>query len=255
MFLGNITDSEEMDSLFTSYMKELADAHSNMKRSSLESEDNIRKTLSKLAFTMSDRANNMKLADKLLNEWHDSLLADCDEQQKKAVHHFHCMAHVLLGFHNYICDDLKDLEKSLVEATGPLGGNVLPIFKTWSKKSTALERGVRTTSDIFGPAGDHHRLHDCWEAYCLNRGIKSTIRNYRDNRFNAIFQTSAEIILHHEDLLEALSIVKQPNLKLKSVETDLRCERICSMMKLFGHLFEDNRSILEFNDVRLCCVS
>ena len=173
----------------------------------------------------------------MLNEWHDSLLADCDEQQKKAIHHFHCMAHVLLGFHKYICDYLKDLEKNLVEATGPLGRDALPIFKTWSKKSTALERGVRTTSDVFGPAGDHHGLHDRWEAYCLHRCIKSTIGNYRDNRFNAIFQTSAEIILHREDFLEVLSSVKQPNLNLKSVEADLRCDTLCSMMKVFGLIY------------------
>ena len=79
--------------------------------------------------------------------------------------------------------------------------------------------------------------HDRWEAYCLHRCIKSTIGNYRDNRFNAIFQTSAEIILHREDFLEVLSSVKQPNLNLKSVEADLRCDTLCSMMKVFGLIY------------------
>ena len=106
-----------------------------------------------------------------------------------------------------------------------------------AKKGTVLERAIQTTSEIFGPAGDHHGLRDRWEAYCVNRGIKSTIGNYRDNRFSALFQTSAEIILHHEDFLEVLSTCKQPNLKLKSVEADLKSDTICSMMRIFGLIF------------------
>ena len=96
---------------------------------------------------------------------------------------------------------------------------------------------VRTTSEIFGTAGDHIGLYDRWEAYLSKQGIKSTIGNYRDNRFNALFQTSAEIMLHRQDFLEVLSTVKQPNLKLKSVAADLQCQRLCTLMKVFGLIY------------------
>ena len=171
----------KINNITKQHLTELADARSNMESSSTGSEDYIRKTLSILAFTMSDRASNEKLADKLLNEWRDSLLADCDEQQKKANRHFHCMAHVLLGFHKYICDDLKDREKL---------GRSNWSTRTWrvtNLQDMEYSFRKRCLYNIYvcGPAEDHHGLHDRWEAYCLNRGIKSTIGNNRDNRFNA----------------------------------------------------------------------
>ena len=39
-----------------------------------KTEDFIINSLSKLAFTMSDRASNEKLANKLLSEWRDNML-------------------------------------------------------------------------------------------------------------------------------------------------------------------------------------
>ena len=44
-----------------------------------------------LAFTISDRASNEKLANKLLNDWHDQMLVEF-EGDKKVVYNFHCMA-------------------------------------------------------------------------------------------------------------------------------------------------------------------
>ncbi|KAL3871322.1 hypothetical protein ACJMK2_039329 [Sinanodonta woodiana] len=121
---------------------------------------------------MSDRASNEKLADKLLNKWRDEMLKSCENDiDKQSVKNFHCMAYVLLGFHRYICNDIKVLEKSLVDQYGPLGRDSLPIFKFWSKAGTIIERVVRTTSDTFGPAGDHLGLRDRWEAYCTEKGI------------------------------------------------------------------------------------
>ena len=168
------------------------------------SNDFIVTSLNKLAYTMSDRASNEKLADKLLDNWRNEILENCNDEQTKSVQHFHCMAHVLLGFHKYVCTDLKSYEETLSKENGPLGRDALPVFKFWSKKGTVAERVVRTTADTFGPAGDHHGLRDRWEAYCSNKGVKSVIGNYRDNRFNALFQTAAEILVHHSDILEGL---------------------------------------------------
>ena len=60
------------------HMSELADTQGNLETSPAGSEDYIKRTLSNLAFTMSDRDSNEKLADKLLTEWRDSVLAGCN---------------------------------------------------------------------------------------------------------------------------------------------------------------------------------
>ncbi|KAL4238812.1 hypothetical protein ACF0H5_003519 [Mactra antiquata] len=72
---------------------------------------------------------------------------------------------------------------------GPVGRDSLSIFNTWTTSGTVLERVVCTTSENFGPAGDHHGVRDKWEAYCYEWGLKSAIGNYIDNRFNGLFHT------------------------------------------------------------------
>ena len=59
---------------------------------------------------MSDRASNEKKADRLLDIWREELLGQCNEHETHQVEHFHWMTHVLLGFHRYVCKDIKDLE-------------------------------------------------------------------------------------------------------------------------------------------------
>ena len=51
---------------------------------------------------MSDRASNEKKADRLLATLRDELPGQCNEHETHPVEHFHCMAHVLLGFHRYM---------------------------------------------------------------------------------------------------------------------------------------------------------
>lgn len=133
--------------------------------------DFLQDALAKLSYTMSDRASNEKLADRLLSDWRTEVLNDCSEQANiHAVENFHCMAHVLLGFHKYTCDNIKVIETDIVKNCGPLGRDSLPVFKFWSKKGTVIERAVRTTAEVFGPAGDHHGLRDRWESYCASNG-------------------------------------------------------------------------------------
>lgn len=79
----------------------------------------VRTSLEKLAFTMSDCASNEKKADRLLDMWRDEVIGQCDENEHPKVLHFHCMAHVLLGFHSYLCKDMVDHEKKLKEQHGP----------------------------------------------------------------------------------------------------------------------------------------
>ena len=171
-----------------SHLHELAELHSNMKCHDTP-EIYITTSLGKLAFSMSDRAGNEKKANQPLDEWRDDALQQFSDPPSK-VHHFYCMAYILLGVHNYICSDLIAQENFLVPEHGPLGRDRLPVFKFWSKKNTAVERLPRTTSDIFGPSGDHHGVRDMWEAHCSQNGLKSNIGNYEiSNRLKSKLQT------------------------------------------------------------------
>ncbi|XP_045169684.2 uncharacterized protein LOC123532337 [Mercenaria mercenaria] len=221
-----------INSVTKEHLSELADLHSNIKTGESE-EDYIKNSLKKLSYTMSDRAANEKKADTLLDEWRSEVLDNTDSHEQ--VHHFHCMAHVLLGFHNYICGtDLKEHESAITKEHGPLGRDVLPFFKFWSKKGTVLERALRTTSEVFGPAGNHHGVRNSWEAHCAENGVKSVIGNYRDNRFNALFQTAAEVYLHREDFITVLQNVKSNNLLVQSVLADLQSKPIMAEIQSLG---------------------
>jgi hypothetical protein len=183
---------------------------------------------------MSDRANNEKKADQFLDEWRDEILGNSENIQHAEVHHFHCMAHVLLVFHRYTCTDLLAHEKAFAAEMGPLGREELPIFKCWKSKGTAVGRTVRMASEIFGPDGDHHGVRDVWEAHCATAGIKSLIGNYRDKRFTALFQNAAEIYHHRRHFISILETVKQPNLKLKSILADLKSYPIMTLVQCLG---------------------
>ena len=95
-------------------------------------------------------------------------------------------------------------------------------------------RVVRTTSDTVGPAADHLGVRDRWDAYCREKGLKSVIGNYKDNRFNALFQTAAEIYLHRNDFLTVIKTVTKPNVKLKAVKSDLECEELIALLQCLG---------------------
>ena len=91
-----------------SHLSELADLNVSLKDDSEnmkeeKTQEYIIESLEKLAYTMSDRASNEKLANTLLNEWPDDVLKNSEnDAAKQAVHSFHCMAHVLLGFYSYV---------------------------------------------------------------------------------------------------------------------------------------------------------
>ena len=220
-----------------SHLSELADLNISLKDDSEnmkeeKTQEYIIESLEKLAYTVSDRASNEKLANTLLNEWRDDVLKNSEnDAAKQAVHSFHCMVHVLLGFHSYVKPEMKKMDERLTKDNGPIGRDA---FKFWSKKELVIERVLRTTADIFGPVGDHHGVRDRWEAHCANLGIKSVIGNYRDNRFNALFETAAEIHWHKIDFLKVLDTVETPNLKIKSVIEDLRSDIVAVLLQCFG---------------------
>ena len=63
------------------------------------------------------------------------------------------------------------------------------------------------------------------------------IGNYRDNRFNALFQTAAEVFHHRNDFIAVLEYVLKPNLKLKSVVADLKSEIIMTLVQYLGVIY------------------
>lgn len=154
--------AETLTALAKDNIKKIAQINcgKNENSSAAVMEENILSSLSKLSFTMTDRASNEKLANKMLIQWRDEMLENCSaDTERKSVKNFYCMAHVLLGFHKYVCDDLKTLEKEVLEQKGPVGRDSLAQFKSWSQQGTLVERAIRT-SDTFGPVGDYPGVRD-----------------------------------------------------------------------------------------------
>ncbi|KAH3693142.1 hypothetical protein DPMN_192543 [Dreissena polymorpha] len=139
------------------HLSELGELHQTLIGN--EQTEFVARYLEKLAFTMSDWASNEKLANKLLEEWLDEIL-NSFEGYKRIIHNFYCMAHVLLGFHLYVIPGVKHIGQEICEEHGPIGHDALSVFRNWSKKKIAIERAIRTISDVFGPADDHHRVRD-----------------------------------------------------------------------------------------------
>lgn len=52
-----------------------------------------------------------------------------------------------------------------------------------------------------------------------------------------MFQTAAEILLHHEDFLNVLKTVKAPNRKIQAVHADLLCSRIITVFVVAGLMY------------------
>ena len=131
---------------------------------------------------------------------------------------------MLVGFHS---SAEKELKKQQVELSTdhPLGRDSLAQFNFW-RKDLAASRVVCTMSELFGPVGEHTGIRDLWESNCAENGIKSHISNYRDNRFDCIFENAAQIRLNLTDLLTVLSLVKAPNQKVVSVSADLKSKRL-----------------------------
>ena len=65
--------------------------------------------LKKLEYQMNDRAANEKKSAKLIDERRDEMLTS-EGVKPSVVHHLHCAAHVLLGFHSYTMTALEKVD-------------------------------------------------------------------------------------------------------------------------------------------------
>ena len=196
-----------------------------------EGSEFLEKVVSTLSVYMSDRASNEKKSNKILDEWRSEVLKDTPHDEVHEVHKFYCMAHVLLGFHKHVVDGMSTLQAN----AGQLGRDKLPQFQNF-RRDNIVERVALATSEVFGPVGDYLGLRDLWEVHCANHGIKSKIGSYKDNRFNGLFETSAQILHHRKDFLYILSL-RTSNKKLQSVQADLGDPLVMTFTQAMAVLF------------------
>ena len=198
----------------------------------------IQSILQKLSFYMSDRAANEKKSNVLLDEWRSEMLSNFPNgKEPQVVHHFFCMLHTLLGFHKNSVNLLKKRQFMFVAEFGrSLGRDDLEQFSDFREEFVA-ERTVRMVSETFGPVGDYLGLRDVWESHCASKGVKSKISSYKDNRFNGLFQVSAQVLHHREDFIYILDNVNLSNKKLQSVAADLKCGVVCTFLQALAIAF------------------
>ncbi|KAL8621575.1 hypothetical protein ACOMHN_026246 [Nucella lapillus] len=181
--------------------------------------------------TMSDRAANEKKANELLKKWRDQILMETENMDEiSTLHNFYCMAHVLLGFHSYADKNFREQHRKYIDQNIRLGREASGAFLKFKREFPA-HRLIRLASNSCGPVGDEKSgVREKWLAYCRSTGTKSLLQSHRDNRFNALFETAAQVHHHKQDLFTFLSMLENKNLMLRSVFEDLTDPRVRSMV-------------------------
>ena len=186
-----------------------------------------------LTFCMSDRAANEKKSNRLIAEWRSEVLL-ANKRPVVEVQNFYCMAHVLLGMHKNLIDEVKSLQVSL-ETNEKLGRDKLEVCKNFFWESV-FTRVPRVASSIFDPVGDFLGMRDVWDIHCAQNGFKSRIGQYKDNRFNGLFETSAQVLYHIDDFVYLLQY-RTSNKKLKSIQADLQDPTVVTLVQAMAILF------------------
>ena len=170
----------------------------------------------KLSYFMNDRAGNEKKSSRLLEEWRNNMLAEQGMEKGRVIRVRYCTAHVLIGFQTYVLKSLNDLNSG--QAKHPL---------------LLL---LRDAADLFGPVGDYRGCRNIWEGFCIEKGIKSTIQNFKDNRFNGLFEVSAQVYHHHRDFLTILS-KSSNNAKQQRLQKALENKDLINTVHILGLFF------------------
>ena len=196
-----------------------------------DSDEFMSSLLGKLSYFMSDRAANEKSANRLITEWRDATLEmQPNKEESMKIHSFYCMAHTLLGFHDYGSKEIEVVQRNMQNEGVFLGRDCDGAFRMWRKEPVHL-RVPRHMSELAGPVGDEKSgLMDKWHAHCVANNLKSRIENYRDNRFNGLFAGSMQVLHHRSHLLSLIDKIQKPNLKVKSLSCDLRDGRVLAIV-------------------------
>ncbi|XP_050399976.1 uncharacterized protein LOC126817166 [Patella vulgata] len=172
-----------------------------------------------------------------ITEWKDDLLKEYDgEEDRSTIYSFYCMVHVLLGYHSYAVKHLNHIQRELKDKGIKLGRDQTVLYRL----EIAGVRTVRFISDLLGPVSDEknglrERWH--WLAYCRIHNIKSLIGSYKDNRFNCLFETSAQVLFHRKDILNFFSDLQTTNLKVKSGNLDLMDGKIVAIITSLASVY------------------
>ena len=181
-------------------------------------EQGMRELLEKMVYLMNDRAANEKKSSRLFEEWREAALKQHGQTDINKLQHLFCTAHVLLGFHSYVLGELKSMFDS-------------------SDFRHPLTVVLNDASDVFGSVGDHRGLRMHWNGYCLERGITSTIKKYKDNRFNGLFEVAAQVFHHHDDFLHILTSLNSPNCKQANLIKNLQNPEIILILECLSIFF------------------
>ena len=216
-----------------SEIDELADIIGSTPGSSFDGNKSM--LLKKIAYLMSDRAANEVLSNKQLTAWVQTELGDGDV---KPIYSIYCMAHTLLGFQSYSIAETTKLQNETVEQDGvKFGRDSNDLFSTYSPENAA-RRAVRIAAQLLGPNGDEKNgLRGKWVADCMRRNVKSMIGDHRDNRFNNLFQRSAEVIYHIHDMISIEKFLINPNRKVQSLMLDLHDSRVVTMIQAYAIMY------------------
>ena len=196
---------------------------------------------------------NEKLSNRQIHQWVQEQLQDAG-LPPTTVHPMYCMTHVLLGFHREVTKATSEVQKLFEGDDGKAGRDMAGQFMKYNFENIAF-RVVRHVCGVFGPNGDEKRsVGSKWLADCRMRRVKSQIGDYKDNRFNGVFEASAQI-LHHVDDILALE-KKLPavvNWRVTSAILDLKDSRVVTFLQAYALFFvkvtEPYRHLMTSKDI------
>ncbi|GFO29845.1 hypothetical protein PoB_005635000 [Plakobranchus ocellatus] len=128
------------------------------------------------------------------------------------------LGHVLLGFHSYVRNEIKVLYES-------------------SENKHPVTTLLKDASDLLGPVGDHRGVGSQWEAFCMEKNLKSVIKPYKDNRFNGLFEVAAQVFHHHDDFLRILTALNSLNAKQARLTKAFKNSKSILILECLGVLF------------------
>ena len=227
-------DSDTLLESLISAFKQVCDVYC-MDDSSSDKDVLFKEFIFKLKALMSDRASVMKCFDRKVAEFKSELLGEDD----CSTHFLFCNAHFLLALSSAA-------EEAILSVTDgeKLGRDCEPVFKSFENAPEAgAVRVIHMTADVLGPRGDErHGCRENWVVFCKSKDINSLFSSYRSNRFNCLFQNASALLFHRDDIepfLEKYAFQSELNLKLKSILSDLRCDKIMTHVAVlsFCHVF------------------
>ena len=178
---------------------------------------------------MSDRAAVMKCSNDRLNLLRQDLL-----QTDKDLNFLYCNAHVLLGLAGSVVKTFKGI------GGGVIGRELSAKFAGSSRGEQPVSRYIREACACLGPRGDERfGCREPWQAYCTEISKrKSEITSFKANRFNNLFQASAALHYHRDDIASFLDTYGLDlNWKQEGILLDSQSDAIDNHLVALGLLF------------------